>query len=61
MASRRLKGSVFESGSGHVKQSSMLREMTYETYFQNVVILSGICLFRMLVEHTVALARADKN
>ena len=30
---RRHKGSVFESGSGHVKQSSMLREMTYETLF----------------------------
>ena len=28
---------------------------------RNIVILSGICLFRMLVEHPVALARADKN
>ena len=30
-------------------------------YSKPVVILTGLCLFRMLVEHLVALARADKN
>ena len=55
------KGSVFESGSSHAKQSSVLRELCIIRYPQHVIILSGICLFRLLVEHPVALARADKN
>ncbi len=35
--------------------------MIQKIYSQHVVILSGICLFRMLVEHPVALARPEKN
>jgi hypothetical protein len=33
----------------------------FKHYSQLVVILSGICVFRMLVEHPVAMARVDKN
>jgi|688.fasta_scaffold17078_12 hypothetical protein len=53
------KGAVF--GNGHTYQSCVLNEIIYFIrYPQQVVILSGICLFWMLVEHLMALARADK-
>ena len=53
---------MFDSASGRIYQRSVLNEIIYyNRYPQQVVTLSGTCLFRMLVEHPLALARVDKN